>query len=136
MPGQRADQRCVLGHGDEVVGEHQAAFRVRPAHQGLGTDDVPGAEADLGLVVQHELAAFQCPAQVAEQRELGGRVAVEGRVVGEHGQGLGLGDVHGDVSVSQQGGDVVAVFAGDDHPDAGLHVQVDALDLERHLQGR
>src|ERR1019366_10342661 len=130
VPGQWADQRAVLGHGDEVVGKDQAAFGVLPAHQGLNTDDVPVAESYLGLVVQHEFAALECPAQVAEQRELGGGVSVDSRVVGEHGLGLRLGHVHGDVRVLQQGGGVLTVFAGDHDPNAGLHVQVDALDVE------
>ena len=72
VAGERADQPGVLGERDELVGKDQAALGVLPAHQGLGADDLAGADADLGLVVQDELAAVQRPAQVPEQRELGG----------------------------------------------------------------
>jgi hypothetical protein len=34
-----------------------------------------------------------------------------------------------------EGDDVLAVLPGDRHPDAGFHVKIDALHLERRLQG-
>src|SRR5664280_1449363 len=126
VAGERPDQAGVLGQRDEVIRWDQAAVGVLPADQGLGADDVPGADADLGLVVQDQLVAVQRPAQVPEQRQLRRGVAVDGRVVGEHPQVLALRDVHGDVGALQQGGGVRAVLPGQHDPDAGLDVQVEA----------
>ena len=62
VAGEGADHSGVFGEGDELVGQDQAVIGVLPTHQGLGANDIAGAEADLGLVVHDELASFQCAA--------------------------------------------------------------------------
>ena len=76
VAGESVHQARVLGEGDEVVGEDQAALRVAPPHQGLDAGDRPGRERDLRLVVQLELAVVDALAQGAEQAEPVGRVPV------------------------------------------------------------
>ena len=50
---------------------------VLPAHQRLHAEHLTGAEVGLGLVVQHQLVAFQRLPQPAEQREPWGTVLVD-----------------------------------------------------------
>ena len=56
-------------------GGHPAALRVHPAHQRLQTGD-DAVEADLGLVVQLDLAGVQRAPQIGQQAEPVGGVAV------------------------------------------------------------
>ena len=133
MTGKRVDQPGALGKRDERVGKDQAVLGVLPAHQCLGADKVSG-KVDFGLVIQHQLIALECPPQVPDHRELGRGVPIDARVVTKHPKMLALGDIHRDVGALHQDNGVVAVLTGDHHPDAGLHVQVHAVDLERGLQ--
>ena len=63
--GERVDDPSLLRHRDEAVGRHQALPRMVPADQRLDHANRAGGERDLGLVVQHELALRDRPAQLA-----------------------------------------------------------------------
>jgi len=59
VSGGCTDERAgVLGHRDEAVGDDHYAFSVLPTDQRLDSEHVSG-DADLGLVVQHQLAVLQ-----------------------------------------------------------------------------
>jgi hypothetical protein len=70
-----------LGQRDELVRRDEAAHRVLPAQQGLHAQHAAVVHRDLGLVVQVELVRVQRPAQLGEQPEAVGGVAVRRRVV-------------------------------------------------------
>ena len=57
---------------DEAVGHDHAVLLVVPAHQRLGAGDAAGAQLQLGLVVQHQLAVCR-PRRAARRPASGGR---------------------------------------------------------------
>src|SRR5450756_2393320 len=142
VAGERPDQAGVLGQRDEVVRWDQAAVGVLPADQGLGADDVPGADADLGLVVQDQLVAVQRPAQVPEQRQLRRGVAVDGHspaklaLLGDLRRALDRNELvlHYQPKVSISTGDVIGAEAlvRWQHPDRGLVPPDDFIPLAEH----
>ena len=106
-----------------------------PAHQRLEAGEPAGTHVELGLVVQDELARVgQRGAQLGDQRETQRAVVVEHPVVDRQPEVRLLGDVHGDVGVLQQRGEVGAVLRGDGDADAGLDVEADPLEDERGRQ--
>ena len=87
-PGtQRMDEAARLRHRHELAGQHQAALRVVPAHQRLDRGEAAALEVELRLVVQHELAALERPAQLAARPAGGGapRRPSPGRTAGSGG---------------------------------------------------
>src|SRR5690606_32295610 len=57
------DEPALLGYRDELGGLYLAEPGAVPAQQGLRAADVAAMHADLGLVVEHELAALDRVAQ-------------------------------------------------------------------------
>jgi hypothetical protein len=49
------DQAALLGRGNELVGHHDAALRMPPAHQRLGADDRAVGQVHDRLVGDEEL---------------------------------------------------------------------------------
>lgn len=63
-PGaDRHDQTAFLGQRDEARRHLQAGAVALPADQGFGAAYLAGAQIHLGLVMEHEFLAFQCPPQ-------------------------------------------------------------------------
>ena len=80
-PGaDRHDQAGLLGQRDELGRRHQAEVGMVPAQQRLDAEHGAVGEADLGLVVDHELALLERLPQPALQHQPleGGRVHVVG----------------------------------------------------------
>ena len=126
------DEPTLLGHRDELIGHQQAALGMLPAQQGLGADHLARARVHHGLVVQHQLLAFDGAAQASLQGH-----ALEGPVV--HARGaelivvptLLLGPVHGGIGALQEGVRVRAVDRVDRDSHAGRDVQVVAVQGQR-----
>ncbi|MCY1330982.1 hypothetical protein D9M69_166320 [compost metagenome] len=91
---QRQDQAGFLGQGNELGGEHDAAFRVLPAHERLRTDDAAGA-VHLRLEIQQQVLVLQALAQVGFQPRPCGGHRLHFRI--EEAQGVAarrLGAIH------------------------------------------
>ena len=69
MVGEDPDQPGHLGQRDEPVRRDLAELRVVPAHQRLDADQVAGAQVDLGLVADDDLAGGQRRPQLGDQPE-------------------------------------------------------------------
>src|SRR5471030_93119 len=123
-----------LGQRDEFGRRHQAALGMQPAHQRLGADDLAAADAELGLVVQQQLAVAERVAQPgfdahAFLHALVHVLAVEGDVVVLAVAAL-LGAEHGDVGQPQQRFGVAAILRVDADADAAADPQIVAVDQE------
>ncbi len=121
------DEAGLLGQGDDRVGGHDAADRVRPPEQGLDADDAPVGGRHDGLVLGTQLPTCQRAAQVAVQRG-----PVVGQALFAHvdhpvpGASLALGLVHRGVGVLEDLlGDVVAA-AREGDADTGADLDLDA----------
>jgi len=89
--------------GMKVPGGQQAEVGVLPAGQRLGTGAAAGAQVDVRLVVEHDLAALDGVGQVLLQQPQLGDLPVAG--LGEPLDPvlpLGLGRVHGDVGTAYE----------------------------------
>jgi len=116
----RHDEAGFLGQRDEIGRADQATLRMHPAQQRLGLVDAPAAQADDGLVVQHELVVVDRGAQVLHQL-----LAPEGcllhrtdEVVEAVAPGI-LGAVHRLIGVADQAVGVAAVLRVNGDADAG-----------------
>jgi len=70
--GQGVNPARRLGQRDELVGRNHAVDRMVPTHQRLGPDDHAVGQADLGLMVDDQLALLDRPAQfVARENRRG-----------------------------------------------------------------
>ena len=68
--GQWVDQLAAVGLGHELSGHQEPVHGVLPAHQRLDSDGPQlRLQLDLRLEVQHELAAWDAVAQLAQQRQ-------------------------------------------------------------------
>src|SRR5690606_30321072 len=113
------DQAGGFGQRDEVGGRDDLAVSL-PTHEGLDAHHLPGADIDLGLVVQHQLAALQRFVQGGVQVQADAAFAGDVRVVQEGGIApLVLGAVHGQVGVAQQIDDGGTVFGKGRDANAG-----------------
>ena len=57
----------MFGDRNEAVGRDELAAGVFPAQQGLGSDDLAGAQVDLRLIDDGQFAPLEGLAQVAQQ---------------------------------------------------------------------
>ena len=128
--GERLDQPRALSQRQEGVGVDQAVARMVPAQQRLDADDAAVVQAQLGLVVQHELVEVHGALQLTDHGEPVGVEVVEGAVVAHDAVGAGLGDVHRDLGALEQGVGGPAVVAHQHEADAGLARQRDARQVE------
>ena len=67
--GEDPDETGHLGQRDEPVRRDLAVLRVQPADQRLDADQVAGAQVDLGLVADDDLAGGQRRPQLGDQPE-------------------------------------------------------------------
>ena len=131
MVCQRVDEAYVLGEMDELEGADQPALGVLPADQGLHAAHAPVEHRRLRPVVDDDLAAVERMAQLTDQCEPLGRMVVRRRVVDLEGRAGVLGDVHRDLGMLEQGGDVVPVVGVDGDADARPDFEQNALKDER-----
>ena len=111
-------------------------MRVLPAQQGLHRAHLAGGQVDLRLVVQPELVALQCLAQLAVDRDAGRGIGVHSLLeVGMAAAAAVLGEVERDVGLLQQVGAALPVPWENRDADAGAGVDDVAVDLERLVQG-
>ena len=122
--------------GMKSFGRNVAAFRVVPSQQRLGADHMTGREVDLRLVVDAQLVGTEGVAQVAEQLQPVGRVAVVARSVQQRTKVRRLCGVHRSVSALHQLDRVVCVVGQHGDADACLDVQVEVAHLERLVERR
>ena len=59
----------LLGQRNELLGRHQTALRVLPAHQRLGRQARLSVQGHLGLQVQAQLLVLHGVAQLGQQRQ-------------------------------------------------------------------
>ena len=140
------DQAGILGDRDEMVGRNRALRLILPAHQGLGTADVPAFQADHRLVMHRQRALLECAAQSgfemdAPHRALGDALLVKvesvapavlglvHRRVGMLHQRLGVPAVLRVQADADAGGNMQRVIADDQH----LFQRLD--DFFRHVRG-
>ncbi len=133
--GQVGHQPGRLGDGDELVRGDPPAFRVHPAHERLQPGDL-AVETDLGLVVELHLAGVEGPAEVAEEAEPVGRVAVALGLVHLHAGAVPLRLVHGHVRAAQQSLGVQGVVGEDGEAGAGLQDEGEAVQVEGRAELR
>jgi hypothetical protein len=128
----RDDQASFLGQGNEPVRAHAAQQRMAPAQQCFGADHGTAGQVDLGLEVQLELPGRQCAPQRTFQRQALEGVRVHVRRVETHPVAAdGLGAVHGDLGVLDQGVGVGAVGRPGRHPGTAAEHQRLPLELQR-----
>ena len=128
VPREVAHEPALLGGREERLRPEEAARRVAPANERLGTAHDPLAEIDLRLVLHDELAALDRAPELARHREPQRRVVVEpGR---EHLRCAGaLRRVHRDVRSAKELVSRRPVLRCDRDADAPLHLERDAGDL-------
>ena len=127
---QLGHQPGRLGDGDELVRRDPPALRVHPAHQRLQAGDL-AVEADLGLVVQLDLAGVERAAQIAQQAEPVGGVAVALGLVHLDARAVPLRLVHRHVRAAQQPLGVERVVGEDGDSGAGLQHEGEPVEVER-----
>ncbi len=118
-----------LGDRDELVRGHPPAFRVHPSHQGFEPGHL-AVETDLRLVVEFHFAGVEGPAEVAEEAQAVGGVAVPLGLVHLHARTVALRLVHGHVRAPQQSLRVQRVVGEDGEAGAGLQDEREAVQVE------
>ena len=131
---QRTDETGFFGERDKVVGADEAAIRVHPAHQHLGTDHLAAGQHDLGLHVQPEFIVVDGTAQLAEQRQALLAALVDRRLVHHRTVLALLGDVHRDFGAAKNSFRVMAVLRESGDTDAGTEVDGLLVERDRGLQ--
>ena len=131
---ERVDQAEAFGERDEEVGADHAAHRMMPAQQRLDAADHVPARVDLRLIVQFELPAIDGLAQVVDEVELVGHVAVHVRLEQRVRPATGaLRGLHGRVGLGQQTA-AIAMIGIDDHADRHADLHRSSHDLQRLLR--
>ena len=126
------DQPGLLGQRDKVTRRHQHIAAL-PTHQRFDADHARGAQVQLGLVVQHQLVAFDGLVQRALQRQLRAPLAGQRRPV--RGGSVAAGSlhcIHGHVGIAHQVHDLGAVAREHGDADAGGHEALLVADEHRH----
>ena len=132
---QQLNQAGALGHLDKRRRREQAALRVLPAHQGLGTDQAV-VFIHLRLQVHDELTRRQAAANVLLQLQARADGLLHRRV--KKAQGIlagGFGLVHGQVRALHQLMAAGELVIKQQYADAGGTAQLQLTDQVRRLQG-
>ena len=119
--GQLGDAVVLLGGGDEFGCGDWALFGVGPAGEGLGPNDPPGREVELGLVGNPHLALVDGRVELAQHRQPPRRVGEALRVVIFPFQAVVRGLVGGDQGAGQAARQRAA--ASDLDPEADRQVE-------------
>ncbi len=99
VSGQLLDQPAALGQRHELLRGDQTACRVPPADQRLDTRDPARRQLRLRLVVHLEVAVGQRTAELTEDDQPRGAVAVAGSLVVLDAGAVLLREIHRDVGV-------------------------------------
>ena len=133
---QAYDQAAVFGDRNKLRRADPTRLRSKPACQRFRTDDAPGLQRQLGLVMQHKLIAVQRLADRAFQvlLVLGAQVHVFG-VKAEIPRAAFFAGAHRGFSVLEQAHGVVAVIGVNTDAQAGAHTQVMPRDMASRADG-
>ncbi len=101
-----------------------------PANQCLDRRGPPGAQIDLGLVMQDQLAARDRRAQTTEQLEALTAVLVGVGGVDGHPDRQLLGPVHSHVSAPHQRSWITSVSGSERDPDTSVHAERESADID------
>jgi len=133
---QRDDLPTVLGQGNELLRQQQAAFGMLPADQRLGAGDPQVVTAKPWLVVNFELLLGNRVAQLLFAFEALLQALVQFMAVEAPGTAaVGLGLVQGYVGAAQQLAGAGRIVRRDGDTDAGADKDLVAVDLERAGNG-
>lgn len=132
---QGMDNAHFLGHGDELVWRHPAAYRMLPANKGLESKNAVVAVHD-GLIFQKEFTQTQCLTQIVfHVQQIHGPIH---EAFGEDLEAIAptfLGPVHGDVAALDDLLRVVIPAFPKIEPQTGRELVFPVLDEERLLDG-
>jgi hypothetical protein len=132
---ERDDQAGFLGHRYELDGRDAPQFGMRPAQQGLGADDAPDGQVDLGLVEDEQFVVRQRRTQFGlDAHACQGPMRHVGGVELVTAAAARLGPVHRGIGIADQFFAVVGIEGIDADADAGPDRQLLALDLVRFGQ--
>nr|BFE72914.1 hypothetical protein GCM10020092_062150 [Actinoplanes digitatis] len=126
--GEQFDHARLLRRRQELGRREQATLRMLPADQRLQPVDLVVAEADLGLVVQHQFVAFDRAAQLGLHGQPVGRVGDAVLGVEHDVGGAALALVHRGVRALEQLLDLGAVPRVERDAEAGLDAQRHAVE--------
>ncbi len=106
-----------------------------PADEGFDADDLPAANVDLRLVMQHKFASLQGLAKIRLQAQpfcqgYVHRLGIE--LIGV--SSLLLRRMNGRVCVAKQRVDIVTVLPEQHNPDTGRHHHLAAIDLVGRIE--
>ena len=128
----RHDQIGLFGHRDELRRRHPAQFRMQPAHQRLGADQLAAVQVELGLVPGVQLAGRHRTAQRRQQQQPLQRGLVLQRIVAaQRVAALALGAAQGALGMAQQRVGAVAVLRKMPEADRDGDGHLMALQLDR-----
>ena len=123
----------LVGEREERVRRHESETGVLPADQRLDGQDLPRAQVELRLVVEH-----QGVSSIASWSSSARRIwsCSSSRFWTKHDEGdvAELGPVHGDVGAPDQPGAVGGVGRGDGDADAGADARTHRVQRERLTQ--
>ena len=120
--------------GRNSIGDSRPRSRGLPADQRLGADDARRSQVDQRLVVQHELVSAFGQPEARRQRQVAAGIVLRLAVHAVAVAATLLGGIQGGVRVLEQPLGRVGVGRVQTGPDAGRHVQVVIVDLERPRQ--
>src|ERR1700722_9479438 len=109
-PPHFIDESGLLEDRDEAGGRAEARRRIIPPDQRLGTGKLSGDYIYLGLIVQHELFAVECLAQLIFERKSTGHRLGHSLRIKQISIAADLGLFQRDFGVLEQGGGVSAVM--------------------------
>ena len=129
------DKTSVFCHGNEAPWRDITHLGVPPADQRFGTDDGPGGNVHLRLVVQAEVAPHQSLAHGVVQLHAGQQIHVHLALVETHrGTAMLLDAVHGVIGIFDELSHVLPVSGIHRHTDAAGDDEAHVITLKRLRQ--
>ena len=128
------DQAAALRHSYELVGRHQAPFRVLPAEERFHPDDHSTGDLHLRLIYQEQLFSLQRQPQAVLQSQPLHHLSIH--VFGEELEGIAsllFGAIHGRIGIFDQRLPVHSMFRENTDADATSHVE--ALIFNQEFSG-